>query len=89
MAHLRPWQSDLSEASSIKEGERVDVKWADGVTSAHEFGLRRGIPGFWLIHHDTKIWVELALVQYRKIPGAKKLPRDPKPRPRNPHRGSL
>jgi hypothetical protein len=87
MSLPRPWLSGPNDRRTLKVGDRLDVKWANGNTSAHDFvkDPERGL-GFWLNHQETKIWVDLALVEFRVIPMAKKRPPNPKPIPRNPNR---
>jgi len=73
---LRPWLSGVTEAHLLNDGERVDIRWVDGMTSAHDFVLLKKEPGFYLIHHETKVWVALKLVQFRKIPMSKRFIRE-------------
>mgnify|MGYP000538050692 CR=1 FL=1 len=69
---LRPWKSGTTEGGDLKVGERIDIRWVDGTTSAHDFAPNGdGEPGFTLNHHDTKVWVALNLVDFRKIPLSK------------------
>lgn len=76
MTALRPWLSGATEAHLLKEGERIDILWADGLTSAHDFVILQGEPGCYITHHGTKVWAALKLVQFRKIPMAKKFIRE-------------
>lgn len=69
---LRPWIEGKLAKTICVEGDRVDVKWKDGITSGHDYALRKGEPGFILNNHDTLVWVPMSLVQFRKIPLAKK-----------------
>lgn len=88
MGMLPPWLSSPKDRLTLKEGDRIEVRWGNGNTSAHDFVKQGSDLGFWLNHHETKIWVDLKLpVEFRKIPGGKKRVSDPKPRPRNPNRG--
>jgi len=73
MTSSRPWLKGTS-AEGLREGDRIDILWGDGFTSAHDFALRKGVPGVVLNYHDTHVWVPLKDIQHRKIPLNKRRP---------------
>jgi len=73
MTVLRPWIDGKHAGEHCAVGDRVDVRWKDGVNTGHEYALgSKGEPGFILNNHDTPVWVPMKAVQFRKIPGSKK-----------------